>query len=87
MSITADINNSGKSADRDITFIFDVVSESVIGFLQTFLVLLKMKGTSLKEIPLNRKRGSAIMYNHVETFYFFMTYNVCHKVFTQIAPF
>ena len=79
LPITADISKIKKSVDRKLTFIFDVVSETVIGFVQTMVVLLKIKGTPLKEMPLNQKRGGVIMQNH--------GYNVRHKVFTQILPF
>ena len=85
--ITAEISKITKSPDCRVTFIFDVVSESGICFVQTLLVLLQNKGTFLKEIPLNRERGSIITQIYLETFYFFKSYNVHHKVFTKILPF
>ena len=84
--ITAEISKITKSPDCRVTFIFDVVSESGI-FVQTLLVLLQNKGTFLKEMPLNRERGGIIMQIYLETFYFFKSYNVRHKVFTKILPF
>ena len=51
--ITAEIRKITKSPDCRVTFIFDVVSESGICFVQTLLVLLQNKGTFLKKMPLN----------------------------------
>ena len=49
MPITSDINRTTKIVDRELTFTFDVVSASVIVFIHTLLVLVKVKGTSLKK--------------------------------------
>ena len=46
------MNKITKSADRKVTFIFDVVLESGISFAQTLLVLAKNKGTH-KQVIIN----------------------------------
>ena len=67
MQITADIGKFLKNVQADLTFIFDVLSESPICFV-SFLVFLTVENVSFTKTCFYRKRGSAAMRKYVKTF-------------------
>ena len=68
MQITSDIGKTLKNVQRDLTFIFDVLSESPIRFV-SFLVFLAVENVvSFTKTCFYRKRGSVTMRKYVETF-------------------
>ena len=61
MLIIADIGKTLKNVQGDLTFIFDVLSESRIGFV-SFLVFLAVENVaSFTKTCFHRKRGSVTM--------------------------
>ena len=69
MQITTDISKILKNVQRDLTFIFDVLSESRIGFV-SFLVFLALENVvSFSKTCFYRKRSNRTMPNYVETFH------------------
>ena len=69
MQITADISKILKSVQSDLTFIYDVLTESRIGFVY-FLVILALDNiVSFTKPCFYRKRSSVTMRNYVETFH------------------
>ena len=69
MQITADIGKILKNVQGDLTFIFDVLSESPIHFV-LFLVFLAVENVvSFTKTCFYRKRGSVTMRKYVETFH------------------
>ena len=69
MQIIADINKVFKNVQRDLTFIFDVLSKSRIGFV-SFLVFLALENfVSFTKTRFYRKQSSVTMRNHMETFH------------------
>ena len=76
MQITADIGKILKNVQADLTFIFDVLSESPICFV-SFLVFLAVENVvSFTKTCFYRKRGSATMHKYVKTFHV----NICHNL-------
>ena len=67
MQINADIGNILKNVRVDLTFTFDVFSESRISFV-SFLVFLAVEKVSFTKTYFYRKRGSVTMRNCAETF-------------------
>ena len=68
MQITANISKTLENAPCDLTFIFDVVSESRIGFV-SFLVFLALKNAaSFTKTRFYRKRSSLTVRNYEERF-------------------
>ena len=69
MQITAGISKILKNLQRDLTFIFDVISESCTDFV-SFLVFLTLENViSFTRTCFYRKRSSVAMRNYVEKFY------------------
>ena len=69
MQITADIGKTLKNVRHDLTFIFDVLSESPIRFV-SFLIFLAVENVvSFTKTCFYRKRGSVTMRKYVETFH------------------
>ena len=69
MQITADISKVLKNVQCDLTFIFDVLSESRIGFV-SFLVFLALENVvSFTKTRFYRKQSSVTMPNYMETFH------------------
>ena len=69
MQVTADISKILKNTQSDLSFTFDVLSESRIGFV-SFLVFLALENIfSFTKACFYRKRSSVTMRNYVETFY------------------
>ena len=69
MQITADNGKILKNVPGDLTFIFNVLSESPIGFA-LFLVFLAVENViSFTKTCFYRKRGSVTMRKYVETFH------------------
>ena len=69
MQITADISKILKTVQRDLTFTFNVLLESRIGFA-SFLVFLALENVvSFTRTCFYRKRISVTMRNYVETFH------------------
>ena len=66
MQITADISKVLKNVQRDLTFIFDVLSESRIGFV-SFLVFLALENVvSFTKTRFYRKQSSVtLLYGNV----------------------
>ena len=76
MQITADISKILKNGQRDFTFIFDVLSESRIGFA-SFLVFLALENAvSFTRTCFYRKRSSVTMRNYVETSHANISHNL-----------
>ena len=68
MQITADISSIWENVQRDLTFIFYVLSESRIGFV-SFLVFLALENiVSLTKTRFYWKWSGWIMSNYVEPF-------------------
>ena len=68
MHITADLGKTLKNVQGDLTFIFEVLSESPICFV-SFLVFLAVENVvSFTKTCLYRKRGSVTMRKYVKTF-------------------
>ena len=67
MQINADIGNILKNVRVDLTFTFDVFSESRISFV-SFLIFLAVEKVSFTKTYFYRKRGSITMPNYAETF-------------------
>ena len=68
MQITADISKILKNVQRDLTFIFDVLSESRILFVSLLVFLAPENVVSFTQTRLYRKRSSGTMRNYVESF-------------------
>ena len=64
MQTTADMSKISKTFQRDLTFIFDLLSESLFGFVSysVFSVVENVVGFTKKR--LYRERGSATMRNY-----------------------
>ena len=76
MQITADIGKILKNVQGDITFIFDVLSESPIRFV-LFLVFLAVENVvSFTKTCFYQKRGSVTMRKYVETFHVNIGHNL-----------
>ena len=72
MQITADISKILKNVQRDLTFIFDVLSESRIGFVSFFIFLTLELLSVSQELVFYRKQNKVqnrTMRNYVETFH------------------
>ena len=68
MQVTADIGKILKNVPCDLTFIFDVLSESAIRFV-SFLVFLAVENVaSFTKTCFYRLWGSVTMRKYVETF-------------------
>ena len=67
MQITADVRKISKSFQRDLTFIFDVLSESLFAFV-SYSVLWAIENVIFTKERFNRKLGSATMCNYAKTF-------------------
>ena len=69
MQITADISSIWENVQRDLTFIFYVLSESRIGFV-SFLIFLALENVvSFTKTRFYWKWSSGTMRNYVETFH------------------
>ena len=68
MQITADVSKISKTFRPDLTFIFDLLSESLFGFVSysVFLGVEYVVGFTKKRFY--RERGSVTMRNYAETF-------------------
>ena len=76
MQVTADIGKILKNVQCDLTFIFDVLSESAIRFV-SFLVFLAVENVaSFTKTCFYRKRGSVTMRKYVETFHVNIGHNL-----------
>ena len=67
MQITADVREISKSFQRDLTFIFDVLSESLFDFV-SYSVLWAVENVIFTKECFNRKLGSATMCNYAKMF-------------------
>ena len=68
MKITADVSKISKTFLRDLTFIFDVVSESLFGFVSYSIFQAVENVVSFTKKRIYREQGSATMRNYAETF-------------------
>ena len=69
MQITGDISKVLKNFSRDLTFIFDVRSESSFGFV-SFLVFLTLENVvSFTKTSFYQKRSRVTMRSYVDTFH------------------
>ena len=76
MQTTADIGKILKNVQSDLTFIFDVLSESPIHFV-SFLIFLAVENVvSFTKTCFYRKRGSVTMRKHVKTFHVNIGHNL-----------
>ena len=83
MQITADIGKIVKNVQGDLTFIFDVLSESPICFV-SFLVFLTVENVvSFTKTCFYRKRGSVTMRKYVETFHVNIGHNLAQTFLTR----
>ena len=83
MQITADIGKILKNVQGDLTFIFDVLSESLIRFV-SFLVFLAVENVvSFTKTCFYRKRGSVTMRKYVEMFHVNIGHNLAQKFLTR----
>ena len=83
MQITADIGKILKNVQGDLTFIFDVLSESPIRFV-SFLVFLAVENVvSFTKTCFYRKRGSVTMHKHVKTFHVNIGHNLALRFLTR----
>ena len=83
MQITADIGKLLKNVQGDLTFIFDVLSESLIRFV-SFLVFLAVENVvSFTKTCFYRKRGSVTMRKYVETFHVNIGHNLAQRFLTR----
>ena len=76
MQITADIGKLLKNVQGDLTFIFDVLSESLIRFVSFFVFLAVENVVSFTKTCFYRKRGSVTMRKYVETFHVNIGHNL-----------
>ena len=67
MQITAVVSKISKSFQRDLTFIFDVLSESLFAFV-SYSVLWAVENVIFTKERFNRKLGSATMCNYAKMF-------------------
>ena len=67
MQITADVTKTLKTFQRDLTFIFDVLSELLLGF-GSYMFFQGVENVSFTKKRFHRKRGSVIIRNYAETF-------------------
>ena len=83
MQTTADIGKTLKNVQDDLTFIFDVISESPICFV-SFLVFLAVENVvSFTKTCFYRKRGSVTMRKYVETFHVNIGHNLAQTFLTR----
>ena len=68
MQITADVSKISKTFQRDLTFIFDVLSESLFGFVSYSVFWTVENVVSFTKKRFYRKQGSVTMRNYAETF-------------------
>ena len=68
MQITADIRKILKTFQRDVTFIFDVFSESLFGFVSCSVFQAVENVVSFTKKRFCGERGSATMRNYAKTF-------------------
>ena len=76
MQITADIGKILKNVQGDLTFIFDVLSESPIHFVLFLVFLAAENVVSFTKTCFYRKRGSVTMRKYVETFHVNIGHNL-----------
>ena len=67
MKITADVSKISKTFQRDLTLIFDVVSESLFGFVSYSIFQAVENVVSFTKKRIYREQGSATMRNYAET--------------------
>ena len=67
MQITADVGKISKTFQGDLTFIFDVLSESLFAFV-SYSVLWAVENVIFTKQSFNRKLGSTTMRNYVKMF-------------------
>ena len=75
MQIAADIGKILKNVQLDLTFIFDVLSESPIRFV-SFLFFLAAENVSFTKACFYQKRGSITMCKYVGTFHVNIGHNL-----------
>ena len=68
MQITADVSKISKTFPRDLTFIFDVFSESLFGFVSYSVFKAVENVISFTKRCFYREQGSPTMRNYTETF-------------------
>ena len=76
MQITADVSKISKTFQRDRTFIFDALSESLFGFVSYSVFQAVKNVVSFTKRRFYRERGSATMRNYAETFQHNHGYNM-----------
>ena len=69
MQITADISKILRTVQRDLTFTFNVLSESHIDFVSFLVFLAPENVVSFARTCFYQKRISVNMRNYVETFH------------------
>ena len=82
--ITAEVGKITKTVQRDLTFIFDVLSEFVISFVSFAVSLAVMAVKNVVIFTLNdfsRKWGCESMRNYAETSMYHDICDMRHKVF------
>ena len=85
MRITADISKISKTVQRDLTIIFNDLSESVVIFVPNLILLALENVVNFTQKEFSQKRGCVTMRNYVETFCLYTAYKVAPNVLTQIS--
>ena len=68
MQVTADVSKIPKTFQRNLTFIFDVLSESLFGFVSYSVFQAVENVVSFTKKRFYRERGSVTMRNYAEMF-------------------
>ena len=76
MQIAADVGKISKTFQRDLTFTFDVLSESLFDFVLYSVFQAVQNVVSFTEKRFQRERDSAAMRNYAETFQHNHGYNM-----------
>ena len=87
MQITADVSKISKTFQRDLTFIFNVLSKSLFGFVSYSVFQAVEKVVSFTKTHFYRERGCPTMRNCTKTFQHNHGYNIYHiilKAFDKI---
>ena len=83
MQVTTDVSKILKTFQGDLTFIFDVISRSLFGFVSCLVFQATENVVSFTKKCFYRKQGSTTMRNYAETFQATYGYNMEQKLLTK----
>ena len=83
MQTTADISKILKTFQSDLTFIFDVLPESLFGFVSYSVLQAVENVVSFTKNHSYREQGNTAMCNYVETFQDHHGYNMIQNYLTE----